>query len=128
MQFSIMNLEKAVLRIFRNLRIASGGGLRHSMLVKEWAQMSLRRGDLDATVKRMAALCYLRPERTPEGEVVYLTSAGYEYAEHLFDQPMQNLLLQLSLKLGALMRQHTNTEKRPQARRRLADRVSPSLS
>lgn len=128
MHFSTMNLDKAFLRIFRDLRVAPGGGLRQGLLVKEWSGVSLRRRDLDATIRRMTALCYLRQERTPEGEMLHLTTVGYEYAEQLFESPLQNLALQLRLKWNAFTRRGDITPSPQGPRRRIADRVSPTLT
>jgi hypothetical protein len=123
-----MDVDKAVFRIFRRLRIPVGGSLRHNMLVKEWAHTSLRRRDLDNSLKRLMALCYLNPERTPEGDVIHLTPVGYEYMNHLLRGPFHDLRQRLKLKWAALTRSGAPIDVvRPAPRRRISDRISPSL-
>lgn len=122
-----LDLEKAVLRIFFKLRMPAGRALSLHMLVKEWAGASLRRRDLESSLKRLVALMYLRPERTPDGEMLFLTPAGHEYVEHLFEGAMHNLLLGLRLKLLSLARGPRTEITLPPPRRRIADRIAPSL-
>lgn len=127
MNYSTMNLDKAFLRIFRTLRVAPGNGLRHNMLVKEWSEMSLRRRDLETVIRRMVALCYLRQEPSPDGEMLILTPVGYEYADQLFEHPLHDIVLSLRLKWHALTRRADVTPAPQGPRRRIADRVAPTL-
>jgi hypothetical protein len=128
MNLSTMDVEKAVFRIFRRLRIPAGGQLRQAMLVKEWTHTSLRRRDLDACLKRLTAMCYLNTERSPEGEVLVLTPIGHDYMEELLKGPFHDLRQRLRLRWAALIRRSPDIDVvRPPPRRRLSDRVTPTL-
>lgn len=124
-----MNLDKEVLRVFRRLRIAPDHGLSQGMLVKEWARLSLRRRDLDVALRRLMALCYLRQEKTPDGDMLYVTPVGQEYADELFQNPLVELWQRVSAQWQALWRSRpaaTDTDY-PARRRRLADRIAPTV-
>lgn len=125
MHISHRDVEKAVLKIFWDLRIPSGSGLRHSMLIKEWAYTPLRRGDLEPGIRRLAAMQYLRPERTPDGEIVLLTPVGREYSEEMFRDTLHNLLLRLRMSVLSLARWRRADEPRSEPGRRQIDRIAP---
>lgn len=122
-----MHIERSVLRLFYRLCIPAGGQLSHKTLVKEWAGLSRRRGDLDEALRRLVALCYLESERTPLGEELRLTLAGHEYAHQLFAHPLREWLQQAREAWNGWQRRFRASAAPPLRHRRLQDRVAPTL-
>jgi hypothetical protein len=118
------DIEDAVLTVFRRMRVAPGGTLCHSTLVKSWPRTRLRRDDLDTGLSRLTGKGALRIDDSGEVPLVTLTHTGYARICRMTRFSLANLGPWLRLTLLPLQRVDS-----PRAyyngHRRLVDRMPP---
>lgn len=126
MFISSLDVENAVLGIFFDLRIPTGGRLGYAALVKIWPKTHLRHSDLYHAVQRLVRLHELQLEDTPEGQSVLLTGPGHAHAAELNRTRLAALLRHVRLSLLPIARRFDHRTD-PGPRRRIADRIAPQI-